>query len=206
MNSPRESTTTSPDRVVVGITGASGAILAVRLLEALAARSTIETHVVISAAARLTIGTETDLTPEQVEALATHVYRPDDIGAAIASGSYATRGMVVIPCSIKTLSAIAHSYAADLLARAADVTLKEGRPLLLVVREAPLHLGHLRLMTQVAELGAVVFPAVPAFYARPATLDDVVNNIVGRVLARLGITNNLYAAWQGMPHTGGNAN
>ncbi len=190
---------TSPARLVVGITGASGAVLAVRLLEALAGQSGVETHLVVSAAARLTIRAETDHSVEEVEAMATRAYHPDDIGAAIASGSYATRGMVVIPCSIKTLSAIAHSYASDLLARAADVTLKEGRPLLLVVREAPLHLGHLRLMTQVAELGAVVFPAVPAFYARPASVDDVVNNLVGRVLARLGVPNALYSTWQGMP-------
>jgi 4-hydroxy-3-polyprenylbenzoate decarboxylase len=189
---------TSSKRLVIGVTGASGAILAVRLLEALAASDGAETHLVISAAARLTIQAETDYSVAQVEALADCVYQPDEIGAAIASGSFATCGMVVIPCSIKTLSAIAHSYAADLLARAADVTLKEGRPLLLVVREAPLHLGHLRLMTQVAELGAIVFPAVPAFYARPTTVDDVVNHIVGRVLVRAGIRNDLFVPWQGL--------
>lgn len=192
---------TDPTRLVVGVTGASGAGLAVRLLEVLAASEGVETHLVISAAARLTIPAETDLSVEQVEALATRAYRPDDIGAAIASGSFVTRGMVVIPCSIKTLSAIAHSYTADLLARAADVTLKEGRPLLLVVREAPLHLGHLRLMTQVAELGAVVFPAVPAFYARPTSVDDLINHMVGRVLMRLGIGNALYATWHGLDPT-----
>jgi len=189
---------TDPTRLVVGVSGASGAGLAVRLLEALAASEGVETHLVISAAARLTIPAETDLSVEQVEALANRAYRPDDIGAPIASGSFVTRGMVVIPCSIKTLSAIAHSYTADLLARAADVTLKEGRPLLLVVREAPLHLGHLRLMTQVAELGAIVFPAVPAFYARPTSVEDVINNIVGRVLMRLGIDNALYTTWHGL--------
>lgn len=194
---------TASTRLVIGVTGASGAILAVRLLEALAASDAVETHLVISAAARLTIRAETDYSVEQVEALADHAYRPEDIGAAIASGSFATSGMVVIPCSIKTLSAIAHSYTADLLARAADVTLKEGRPLLLVVREAPLHLGHLRLMARVAELGAVVFPPVPAFYARPATVDDVVNNIVGRVLMRAGIRNDLHATWQGLAEAGG---
>lgn len=194
---------TASTRLVIGVTGASGAILAVRLLEALAASDAVETHLVISAAARLTIRAETDYSVEQVEALAGHAYRPEDIGAAIASGSFATSGMVVIPCSIKTLSAIAHSYTADLLARAADVTLKEGRPLLLVVREAPLHLGHLRLMARVAELGAVVFPPVPAFYARPATVDDVVNNIVGRVLMRAGIRNDLHATWQGLAEADG---
>ena len=189
---------TDPIRLVVGVSGASGAALAVRTMEVLAGSREVETHLVISAAARLTIQAETDLSIEQVEALATRAYRPDDIGAAIASGSFLTRGMVVIPCSIKTLSAIAHSYTADLLARAADVTLKEGRPLVLVVREAPLHLGHLRLMTQVAELGAVVFPAVPAFYARPTSVNDVINNIVGRVLMRLGLSNALYAMWHGL--------
>ena len=193
---------TTEDRglpLVVGVTGASGAVLAMRLLEALARIDGIETHLVISEAARVTIRAETGRHAEEIEALADVAHRPQDIGAAIASGSFATLGMVVIPCSMKTLSAIAHSYAADLLTRAADVTLKEGRPLLLVVREAPLHLGHLRLMTQAAELGAVIFPAVPAFYARPASVDDIVNNIVGRVLARLGVENELYAAWPGLP-------
>ena len=133
-----------------------------------------------------------------MEALADVVYAPDEMGAAIASGSFRTLGMVIIPCSIKTLSAVAHSYAANLMARAADVTLKEGRPLLLVVRETPLHLGHLRLMQQVAEIGGVVFPPVPALYARPQTVDDIVDGTVGRVLARLGIENELYFRWTGL--------
>ncbi len=191
----------SPMRLVVGVTGASGAVLAVRLLEALSATAAVETHLVVSDAARVTILAETGRRVEEIESLATVAYRPQDIAAAIASGSFATHGMVIIPCSMKTLSAVAHCYAAELLTRAADVTLKEGRPLLLVVREAPLHLGHLRLMTQAAELGAVVFPAVPAFYAHPASVDDLVNNIVGRVLARLGIANDMYLSWQGMPDT-----
>jgi 4-hydroxy-3-polyprenylbenzoate decarboxylase len=191
----------SPQRLVVGVTGASGAVLAVRLLEVLSSTAAVETHLIVSDAARVTILAETGRSVEEIESLASVAYRQQDIAAAIASGSFVTRGMVIIPCSIKTLSAVAHSYAAELLTRAADVTLKEGRPLLLVVREAPLHLGHLRLMTQAAELGAVVFPAVPAFYARPASVDDLVNNIVGRVLARLGIPNELYMRWQGMPES-----
>jgi 4-hydroxy-3-polyprenylbenzoate decarboxylase len=186
-------------RLVVAVTGASGAILAVRLLEVLAQIDDVETHLVISDAARLTIPAETGRSAEEVAALADVVYLPRDVGAAIASGSFTTHGMVVIPCSIKTLSAIAHSYAADLIARAADVTLKEGRPLMLVVRETPLHLGHLRLMTQAAEIGALIFPPVPAFYAHPVSADDIVNNLVGRVLMRLGIENSLFTTWQGTP-------
>jgi 4-hydroxy-3-polyprenylbenzoate decarboxylase len=188
----------SPQRLVVGISGASGAILAVRLLEVLAQIDGIETHLVVSPAARLTIRDETGRSVKDVEALADVVYKPQDVGAAIASGSFPTGGMVVIPCSIKTLSAVAHSFAGDLLARAADVTLKEGRPLLLVVRETPLHLGHLRLMVQAAEIGAIIFPPVPAFYARLSSIEEMVDNTVGRVLARLGIDNELYMKWEGL--------
>jgi 4-hydroxy-3-polyprenylbenzoate decarboxylase len=188
----------SPQRLVVGISGASGAILAVRLLEVLAHMDKIETHLVVSPAARLTIRDETGRSVKDVEALADVVYKPQDVGAAIASGSFPTGGMVIVPCSIKTLSAVAHSFAGDLLARAADVTLKEGRPLLLVVRETPLHLGHLRLMVQAAEIGAIIFPPVPAFYARLSSVEEMVDNTVGRVLARLGIDNELYMKWEGL--------
>ena len=188
----------SQQRLVVGISGASGAILAVRLLEVLAQMDRIETHLVVSPAARLTIRDETGRSVKDVEALADVVYKPQDVGAAIASGSFPTGGMVVVPCSIKTLSAVAHSFAGDLLARAADVTLKEGRPLLLVVRETPLHLGHLRLMVQAAEIGAIIFPPVPAFYARLSSVEEMVDNTVGRVLARLGIDNELYMKWEGL--------
>lgn len=183
-------------RLVVGISGASGAIYGVRLLEVLAERPEVETHLVVSQAARLIIAHETERTIAQVEALADRVYAPDDLAAPIASGSFATDGMVVVPCSMKTLSAIAHSYTADLLSRAADVTLKEGRPLVLVVRETPLHLGHLRLMVQAAELGAVIFPPVPALYGRPQTVAELVDGTVGRVLARLGVENALYTRWK----------
>ncbi len=185
-------------RLIVGMSGASGAVLGVRLLEVLAATEAVETHLVISPAARITLSDETDCSLKEVEALADVVYNPQDVGAAIASGSFHTDGMVVIPCSIKTLSAVAHCYASDLLSRAADVTLKEGRLLLLVVRETPLHVGHLRLMVQAAEMGAVVFPPVPAFYARLASIDEMVDNIVGRVLARMGVENELYKRWQGL--------
>ena len=184
-------------RLVVAMSGASGQILGIRLLEVLRAMPDIETHLVISPAARATIVQETDRRPEDVAALADVVYRPGDIGAAIASGSFQTMGMVVVPCSIKTLSAIAHGYAADLISRAADVTLKEGRPLLLVVRETPLHLGHLRLMVQAAELGAIIFPPVPAFYTRPQSVEDIVDVLVGRMLARLGLPNDLFPEWHG---------
>jgi 4-hydroxy-3-polyprenylbenzoate decarboxylase len=188
----------SPQRLVVGISGASGAILAVRLLEVLARMDSIETHLVVSPAARMTIRDETGRSTKDVESLADVVYKPQDVGAAIASGSFPIGGMVVVPCSIKTLSAVAHSFAGDLLSRAADVTLKEGRPLLLVVRETPLHLGHLRLMVQAAEIGAIIFPPVPAFYARLSSIDEMVDNTVGRVLARLGIENELHMKWEGL--------
>jgi flavin prenyltransferase len=182
-------------RLIVGISGASGVILGIRLLEAL--RSTdVETHLVISPAARATITEETDWKVSAVQSLADVSYNFQDIGAAIASGSFTSMGMVVIPCSIKSLSAIANSYSDDLLSRAADVTLKEGRPLILVVRETPLHRGHIRLMGLAAEAGAVIFPPVPAFYARPQSVNDIVDHTVGRVLARLGIENRLYPRWK----------
>jgi 4-hydroxy-3-polyprenylbenzoate decarboxylase len=183
-------------RLIVGISGGSGVILGIRLLQALK-ESQVETHLVVSPAARLTIEQETRWKVDDVLALADFNYNHRDLAARIASGSYAVHGMVVIPCSIKTLSAVANSYAGDLLTRAADVTLKEGRPLLLVVREAPLHPGHIRLLELAASAGAVIFPPVPAFYARPQSIDAVVNNIVGRVLARLGIENQLYQTWEG---------
>jgi flavin prenyltransferase len=186
------------ERIVVGITGASGVVYGIRLLQALRARPDIETHLVVSPAAKQTIAAETDWAIKDVEALAHTVHDVHQIGATIASGSFLTRGMIVIPCSIKTLSAISNSYADDLIARAADVTLKEGRPLVLVVRETPLHLGHLRLMERAAEIGAVIFPPMPAFYNRPQTLDALIDDTVGRVLARLGLENDLFTPWSGM--------
>ena len=181
-------------RLVVGISGASGVALGIRMLEYLKTRP-LETHLVISPSARRTISQETDWAFEDVVKLADKHYNFTDIGAEIASGSFNTSGMVVMPCSIKTLSAVANSYSQDLLSRAADVNLKEGRPLLLVVRESPLHSGHLRNMSLAAEAGAVIFPPVPAFYTRPGSIEEIIDNIVGRVLARLGIENELYARW-----------
>ena len=183
-------------RLIVGISGSSGVILGIRLLQALK-QSQVETHLVVSPAARLTIEQETRWKVDDVLALADFNYDHRDVAARIASGSYAVQSMVVIPCSIKTLSAVANSFTGDLLTRAADVTLKEGRPLLLVVREAPLHPGHIRLLKLAASAGAVIFPPVPAFYAHPQSIDALVNNIVGRVLARLGIDNPLYQTWEG---------
>lgn len=188
----------APRRLIVGISGASGVIYGIRLLEVLRQDHAIETHLVLTEAARITIAQETDWKVSEVEALADVVHRPNNIGASIASGSFATTGMVVIPCSIKSLSNIALGNTGDLLARAADVQLKEGRPLVLVVRETPLHVGHLRLMTQAAEIGAVILPPVPAFYSRPQSVDDIINGTVGRVLLRLGIDNDLYFTWLGL--------
>jgi 4-hydroxy-3-polyprenylbenzoate decarboxylase len=186
-------------RLIVGISGASGAIYGIRLLEVLRAVDDIETHLVLTPAARRTVPLETDLSVRCVEALADYCYRPGDIAAAISSGSFRTDGMVVAPCSMKTLSGIATSYADDLLLRAADVTLKERRRLVLLVRETPLHLGHLRLLVQVAELGAMVVPPVPAFYHRPATLQQVIDQTVNRTCDLLGIEleTDLFARWHG---------
>ena len=185
-------------RLVVGITGASGAILGIRTLEVLRKIDEIETHLVVSPAAEITIAQETEWRISEVLNLADVHHGFQDIGASIASGSFKTMGMVVVPCSVKTLSAIANAFTADLLVRAADVTLKEGRPLLLVFRETPLHRGHIRLMDRAARAGAVIFPPVPAFYTKPQTIDDVVENLVGRVLARIGIENDAYLKWAGL--------
>jgi 4-hydroxy-3-polyprenylbenzoate decarboxylase len=183
-------------RLVVGISGSSGIILGVRLLEVLRSLE-VETHLVLSRAARITLALETTWSVAAVEALATVVHEPENLAAPIASGSFYTSGMVILPCSIKTLSAVANSFAADLMARAADVTLKEGRILLLGVRETPLHLGHLRLMAQAAEAGAVIFPPLPAYYTHSESVAEQVDNIVGRILARMGIANKLYGVWGG---------
>lgn len=185
-------------RLIVAITGASGVIYGIRMLETLARDSSIETHLILTAAARATIMQETAWRPQDVERLASVVHPPSNIGASIASGSFETMGMIAAPCSIKSLSAIANSYSSDLVARAADVQLKEGRTVILLVRETPLHIGHIRLMTQAAENGAVIMPPVPAFYGNPQTVDDVVNATVGRALARAGVKNSLVFEWLGM--------
>jgi 4-hydroxy-3-polyprenylbenzoate decarboxylase len=188
-------------RIIVGISGASGVIYGIRLLEVLRDVEGVETHLVLSQAARRTVVLETDFSVEQVEALADRAYRQGDIAAAISSGSFRAAGMVVAPCSMKSVSGIATSYSDNLLLRAADVTLKERRRLVLLVRETPLHLGHLRLLVQVAEMGAVVMPPVPAFYHRPATLEAVVDQTVNRVLDLLDIDldPDLFPRWQGPP-------
>ena len=184
-------------RIVVGISGASGVVYGIRFLELLRELPDVESHLVISEAGRRTIVEETDHPVRDVEALAARRYDNKDIGAALASGSFKTEGMVIVPCSIKTASAVAHCMADTLLARAADVTLKEGRPLILVVRESPLHLGHLRVLTALAEMGAVVLPPMPAFYNRPKQIEDLVDHTLARVLDRLRLPQALVAEWQG---------
>ncbi|WP_317178763.1 UbiX family flavin prenyltransferase [Lelliottia amnigena] len=186
-------------RLIVGISGASGAIYGVRLLQVLRDVPEVETHLVMSQAARQTLTLETDFSLRDVQALANVVHDARDIAASISSGSYKTAGMVILPCSIKTLSGIVNSYTDTLVTRAADVVLKERRPLVLCVRETPLHLGHLRLMTHAAELGAVIMPPVPAFYHRPQSLDDVINQTVNRVLDQFDIDlpEDLFTRWQG---------
>ena len=174
-------------RLIVGISGASGALLGVRTLEALAALS-IASHLVISKAAALTITEETSLTVAQVTAKASAVYKTSDIGAAIASGSFRTLGMIIAPCSVRTMSEIASGVTSSLLTRAADVTLKERRPLVLMVRESPLHLGHLRTLVKLAEMGAIIAPPMPAFYAKLTGIDDMIDQSVGRALDLFGLS------------------
>jgi 4-hydroxy-3-polyprenylbenzoate decarboxylase len=194
----RESIQPSPPRLVVAISGASGAIYGVRALELLRAAGGVETHLVCSRAGSATIKEETGRTVGEVEALADVVHRTTNIGDTIASGSYATAGMLIAPCSIKTLSAVANCYADDLISRAADVHLKEGRPLVLMVRETPFHVGHLRLMTAAAEAGAIIAPPVPAFYNHPETVDDIVDHTVVRILHRLGVDVGPRREWAGL--------
>jgi 4-hydroxy-3-polyprenylbenzoate decarboxylase len=172
-------------RLVVGISGASGVIYGIRLLEALAELD-IESHLVMTKPAEMTIGYETSLSPKQVAAKADHRYGIADIGAPIASGSFRTLGMIVAPCSVRSMSEIATGVTTSLLTRAADVTLKERRPLILMVRETPLHLGHLRSLVALAEMGAIILPPMPAFYAEPKTLSDLVDQMVGKALDLLG--------------------
>jgi len=187
--------------LVVGISGASGAIYGIRLLQALR-ETEVESHLIVTEAAKRIIRLETPFTVEQVEALADHVYANDDLSAAISSGSFPTLGMVVIPCSVKSLSAIANSYSANLLVRAADVTLKERRPLVVVVRETPLHRGHLESMLRLTDMGAVILPPVPAFYHSPRTIEDLVDHTVGKVFDLFGIEHALFTCWKGIDNGG----
>jgi 4-hydroxy-3-polyprenylbenzoate decarboxylase len=191
-------TTKHKQRLIVGISGASGVIYGVRILELLRGQD-IETHLVMSKSAEMTLAYETDLKPKDVRALASVHHAVSDIGAAISSGSFPTMGMVIAPCSIKTMSEIATGVTSTLLSRAADVVLKERRRLVLALRETPLHSGHLRTMTSLADMGAVVAPIVPAFYTRPKTVDDIVNHTVGRLLDLFGIDTKVVKRWQGEP-------
>lgn len=188
--------------MIVGISGSSGAIYGVRLLEVLAGVPDVEVHLVISPGARKTIAFETGREVAEVEALADRVYEDSNVGASVASGTFVTDGMVIAPCSIKTLSAVATSFADTLLARAADVCLKERRRLVLVVRETPLHLGHLRLMVNVTEAGGVILPPVPGFYILPRTLDELVDHTICKILDQFHIDAGLVQRWEGLPLKG----
>ena len=189
-------TTETPRRLIVGISGASGTVYGIRMLELLRG-SDIETHLVMSKSAELTLAYETDLKTKDIRALATVNHPNSDIGATISSGSFPTMGMVVAPCSIKTMSGIATGVTSSLLSRAADVVLKERRRLVLAVRETPLHGGHLRTMTQLSDMGAIIAPIMPAFYNRPKSLDDIINHTVGRLLDLFGIDTKAVKRWQG---------
>lgn len=188
---------TKMKRIIVAITGASGAIYGVRALEALRAMDEIEVHLVISPSAARTLREETDFSMEQVQGLAHVVHNHKDIGASIASGSFRTDGMVVAPCSVKTLSGIAHCYAEDLVIRAADVCLKERRRLVLLFRETPLHAGHIALMDQATRMGAIIMPPIPSFYHRPRSIEDIVDRSVGRMLDLFELSNDLVSRWTG---------
>jgi flavin prenyltransferase len=187
-----------PQRLVIAITGATGAVYGVRLLQHLQAMAGVETHVIVSDAAVLTLQQETGMTRRAVEALADVVHKTRDIGASIASGSFQSDGMVIAPCSMKTLAAVAHGLADNLIARAADVVLKERRRLVLMVRETPFNLAHLRNMTAVTEMGGIVFPPLPSFYHRPQSIDEMVDHTVARVIDLFGIAHTLAPRWNGL--------
>ena len=191
------SSSSNPRRLIVGISGASGIVYGVRILQVLQ-HSDIETHLVMSDSARMTLATELDMSVKEVEVLASEVHNAKNIGATISSGSFKTMGMVVAPCSIKSLSEIAYGMTSGLLSRAADVVLKERRRLVLLIRETPLHSGHLRTMLQASENGAILMPPVPALYARPQSIDDIVNHTVGRCLDLFDIETDLVKRWSGM--------
>ena len=196
-------------RLIIGISGATGAIYGVRMLEILAKLGEIETHLVLSKAGKMTIQVETPYSVKDVEAMADVVHDINNVGASISSGSFRTAGMVIAPCSMKSMGGIAHSIGGDLLVRAADVVLKERKKLVLVVRETPLHLGHLEAMASLTRMGGIIFPPVPAFYHRPKELDDIINHTVARVLDRLNLPQTLAGEWPGTtprrPSTAGDA-
>ncbi|HDZ09407.1 UbiX family flavin prenyltransferase [Pseudohongiella sp.] len=184
-------------RLIIGMSGASGLIYGIRMLEVLKTAPGIETHLVLTGAARLNISLETDWQADAVMAMADEVHSVKDLAASIASGSFRTDGMIVAPCSMKTLSAIVHSYADNLLTRAADVVLKERRRLVLMPRETPLHVGHCELLLKACQLGAIVAPPMPALYTKPQTVDDIINHSVGRVLDLFDVDSGLVKRWQG---------
>ena len=184
-------------RLVIGMSGSSGVIYGIRMLEALAQDPEVETHLILSQAAKMNIGIETQWSVADVEALADEVHNNKNIGASIASGSYKTAGMIVVPCSMKTLSGIANSYAENLIIRAADVLLKERRQLVIVPRESPLHTGHCELMLKASQIGAIICPPSPAFYTSPKTVDDIINHTVARVLDLFDIETDNLERWQG---------
>jgi 4-hydroxy-3-polyprenylbenzoate decarboxylase len=196
MEKPKEKHSKS-DKIIIGITGASGAIYGIRALEVLRGIRSIETHLIISSAGKQTIELETDWSVSDVETLAEFAYDQSDIAAAIASGSYKVKGMLIAPCSIKTLSAIANSFDSTLIARTADVQLKERRSLVMLIRETPLHRGHLRLMDLAAKNGAVIMPASPSFYGMPKTIEELVDSVIGRALALLDVETSIYPRWKG---------
>jgi 4-hydroxy-3-polyprenylbenzoate decarboxylase len=185
-------------RLIVGISGASGIVYGIRMLEVLR-KANVETHLVMSKSADLTLVYETDFKPKDVRALASHYHSISDIGASISSGSFPTMGMVIVPCSVRSMSEIAAGTTGTLLSRAADVVLKERRRLVLAFRETPIHAGHLRTMTALSDMGAIIAPIVPAFYNRPKTLDDIINHTVGRLLDLFGIETKMVKRWKGGP-------
>ena len=184
-------------KIIIGVSGASGVIYGVRLLEKLREAGGVETHLVMSPTAQMNLGLETDLQPAEVRALADVVYKYGDIAAPIASGSFKTDAMVVAACSMKTLSGVVHSYADNLLVRAADVCLKERRPLVLMPRETPLHAGHCKLLYEASLMGAIIAPPMPAMYARPETVDDIIDHSVGRIFDLLGLEADFIKRWDG---------
>jgi 4-hydroxy-3-polyprenylbenzoate decarboxylase len=184
-------------RIVIGISGASGVIYGVRILEVLSETEGIETHLVLSRGARVTLQLETSVHPDEVEALADYVHKPENLAAPLSSGSFRTDGMIVAPCSMKSLSMIARSLNDNLLVRAADVTLKERRKLVLIPRETPLHLGHLRAMTEVTEMGGIILPPVPSFYHKPQTIEEIIDQTVGKALDQFNVSHDLFNRWAG---------
>jgi 4-hydroxy-3-polyprenylbenzoate decarboxylase len=186
-------------KLIIGITGASGVIYGIRLLEVLTKYKDVETHLVISEAGEQNMRYETSWKVEEVKSLADFCYDVRALGATLSSGSFKTEGMIVAPCSVKTMSALANSYTDNLLVRAGDVTLKETRKLILLLRETPLHLGHLRSMAKLAEMGAIIMPPVPAFYHRPRTIEDIIDHTIGKILDILGVEHDLFPRWSGIP-------